>query len=342
MYTGETFSFLMMNMQLLHITNGDYAAELIKKAFNTQDVVPLCDILYEGPVQSNLNSKQFSHERAEYLASRGYGSYETIAASFHKIETQLTCLTQFNEIVLWFEHDTYDQLQLLQILSYLSQHQPNSALSLICINHYPGIELFLGLGQLEEEQIKALFPCRQKITETQLKLGNQLWEAFIAPEPLPLLKLTKNDLSDLPFIKNALIRYFREFPSNHNGLTWTEQYILDSILAETNTIVELFRQLPVIEEEYFLGMGDVTFKQIITRLAEAESPLIKIKPIKGNDDDVELELTTLGEQIAQGGGDWVVVNGIDCWRGGVHLTPENLWRYSLATNELIGPFNLNV
>ncbi|ASQ46064.1 DUF1835 domain-containing protein [Legionella clemsonensis] len=327
-------------MQLLHITNGDCAAALIKTAFTTQEVIALCDILYEGPVQDNLNSEQFNNKRAEYLANRGYGSYDMIAASFHKLQTQLTRLKHFDEVILWFEHDSYDQLQLLQILSYLYHHKPPGALSLICINHYPGIEPFLGLGQLEEQQIKALFPCRQKITEAQLKLATQLWKAFTAPEPLQLFKLTKSDLSDLPFMKKALLRYFREFPSTHNGLTWTEQYILDSITAETNTIVELFRQLPFREEEYFLGMGDITFKQLIIQLAEAENPLIKIKQIKGND-DAELELTALGDQVAQGDADWIAINGIDCWRGGVHLTLDNIWRYSLATNEICGPFNFD-
>ncbi|CEK10512.1 DUF1835 domain-containing protein [Legionella hackeliae] len=329
-------------MALIHITNGDCAAELIEAAFNTQKVIPWRDILYEGPVQSNLDGSQFSHQRSEYLASQGYESYETIYSSFQDLQTQLTHLPNFEEVILWFEHDTYDQLQLVQILSYLYQKKLNTRLSLICINHYPGIDPFLGLGQLDEQQIKALFPCRQKVTDIQLKLAHQIWLAFTASEPSELLRLTKGDLTALPFLKNALLRYFREFPSNHNGLTWTEQYILDSTIAGTNNIVELFRQLPITEDEYFLGMGDVTFKQIVTSLAEAENPLIRIKERIDEIEDSELELTKLGERVAQGEEDWIKINGIDEWRGGVHLTLENVWRYSLATHEIIGPFNLNI
>lgn len=327
-------------MSTIHITNGDYAAELIKTAFNTQDVIAWRDILYEGPVRADLTFEEFSQQRAEFLAKQGCGSFESIHASFQELQQQLLGLNAFDEIVLWFEHDVYDQLQLVQILSYLLEHTLTSNLSLICINRYPGIVPFLGLGQLDEQQIAGLYSCRQKIIENQLTLAKKIWDAFTGQSPLQLIELVNSDLSALPFIKNALLRYLREFPSNHNGLTWTEQYIVDSIIAGTTNIAELFERLPDVEQEYFLGMGDVTFYQVLNRLAEAETPLLKMKH---TDDSnlAEVELSKLGEQVAQGEVDWLQINGIDCWRGGVHLTKENVWRYSIATNEMIGPSDLS-
>ncbi|KTC86608.1 DUF1835 domain-containing protein [Legionella brunensis] len=327
-------------MSSIHITNGDYAAELIKTGFNTQDVIAWRDVLYEGPVQANLSFEEFSQQRSEYLASQEYGTLDEIRSSFHELEKQLHNLPNFEEIILWFEHDTYDQLQLVQILVYLAGKKLHSKLSLICINHYPGIVPFLGLGQLDEQQIKALFSCRQKITDAQFQLAETIWRALTRTDPTLVLQVVNSNLSALPFMKNALLRYLREFPSNHNGLTWTEQYILDSIIAGVANIPELFHQLPISEGKYFLGMGDTTFKRIIKNLAKAESPLLKIKPRLDEQDESELELTNLGERVAQGEEDWVKLNGIDCWRGGVHLTLDNVWRYSLATNEITGPFNL--
>ncbi|WED44477.1 DUF1835 domain-containing protein [Legionella cardiaca] len=327
-------------MNSLHITNGDFSAELIKTACKTEDVIAWRDILYEGPVRGDLSFSVLGEERAKYLATAGYGDVESNLYSFQELEAQLLNLKNFKEIILWFEHDTYDQLQLLQVLTYLADTKVRAELSLICINHYPGVSPFLGLGQLDEQQIHALFPCRQKITNIQLQLAQKLWNGFTANEPTQLVQLVKGDLSALTFMKNALLRYFREFPSNHNGLTWTEQYILDSIIAGVDNVAELFRRLPLVEKEYFLGMGDITFKHVVRNLAEAVNPLVVIKQTVAEFEESELELSNLGERVANGDADWIILNGIDCWRGGVHLTLENVWRYSLATNEMIGPFNL--
>ena len=96
-----------------------------------------------------------------------------------------TTLAQFaahKEVILWFEHDLYDQLQLIQLLDWFS-HQDRAAttLSLICINSFPHIAHFTGLGELNPSQLRSLFETRHPLTQGELTLGSEAWKAFCSP-----------------------------------------------------------------------------------------------------------------------------------------------------------------
>ena len=43
--------------------------------------------------------------------------------------------------------------------------------------------------------------------------------------------------------------------------------------------------------------------------------------------DQELAITKMGEQVLSGQVDWLGLSTVDCWRGGVHLIPGNVWRF---------------
>jgi Domain of unknown function (DUF1835) len=57
----------------------------------------------------------------------------------------LSEITRETEIVLWFEHDRYDQTMLMYLLTELSKKEFMN-LSMVTINEYEGVELFYGLG----------------------------------------------------------------------------------------------------------------------------------------------------------------------------------------------------
>ena len=47
-----------------------------------------------------------------------------------------------------------------------------------------------------------------------------------------------------------------------------------------------------------------------------------------------IELTDAGRAVLEGRADYIKLNGIDRWIGGVHLTSENVWRYDPASRAL--------
>ena len=130
-----------------------------------------------------------------------------------------------------------------------------------------------------------------------------------------------------------MIRYLKEFPSVHNGLTWTEQYILESIASGITKFSDLFERLPLKEGEYFLGMGNTTFEKVIRNLTEVTTPLIKTTSDKSSNN--ALVLTPLGKSVLQKTDDWIEKNGINYWRGGAKLSDKKYWRFSNNGNRLI-------
>src|ERR1043166_7065379 len=123
---------------MLHVTNGDSAAELIRRTGIAGQVIPWRDVLHEGPVPAGLSLEAMSDLRARFLASGNGAALPQLLRDFGARDAALRAARQ---VVLWFEHDLYDQLQLIQILATLAT-QPETASGLIGIDSFPGIQPF--------------------------------------------------------------------------------------------------------------------------------------------------------------------------------------------------------
>ncbi len=289
---------------MLHLTNGDSAAATLRRTGVPGNVVAWRDILHEGPVPAGLTLEGLSDVRARFLATWGAGPFPEISASFGARDSALRTA---GRVVLWFEHDLYDQLQLLQILATLAG-QRGTVASMICIDAFPGVEPFHGLGQLTSTQLATLWPRRQRVTPAQLALGARAWKAFVAPELIALRHLLETDLSPLPFLRAALERWLEERPSDPTGLPRTERQILAAVAAGNQRFDDVFEANEAAESAPFLG--DTVLENRITALIRARTPLLTREPYT---------LTPAGQRVLAGEIDARKLNGIDRWFGGVHL-----------------------
>lgn len=322
---------------MLHITNGDNAADLIKDAVFTGQILAWRDVLHEGPVPAGLGLPQLSELRGAYIAAQGWGKLYEIKASFAERDGLMARFREHDEIVLWFEHDLYDQLQLIQLLAwFFGRERGATKISLICLGEYPGIHPFHGLGQLTVNQMAALFPVRHVVTHKEMKTGFLAWQAFTAPDPTEIEKLLATNLTVLPFLRAALLRHLQQFPSTRNGLSRTEQQILAGVAAGNHTPGEIFIFDQAQEEAVF--MGDWTLWSYVKRLCEAAEPLLRgengarfVFPREDPQPEFLAQkffLTEAGQAVLDGEFDAIELNGIDRWLGGVHLQgDEAAWRW---------------
>jgi hypothetical protein len=144
-------------------------------------------------------------------------------------------------------------------------------LSLICIDAYPGVALFYGLGQLTPGQLAALFPTRQAVTAAQLALARTAWDAFPSPNPTAMETLLASDTSALPFLRAALLRHLEEVPAVGNDLSHTERQTLDTLATGDAILRALFRAS--YDQENAPFMGDAGFFACLARLGEGPYPL---------------------------------------------------------------------
>ena len=332
---------------MLHVTNGDSAAGSLRASGLPGDVLAWRDLLHDGPVPARLTLDELRSVRARFIAEQGWGAYDAVLADFAQRDVTLVAATAEDEIVLWFEHDLYDQLQLLQLLDWFAGHPPQGKLSLLCIGAHPEVANFSGLGQLTPAQLAALFPQRHTVTKTELTLGQTGWTAFRSPDPTATEQLLATDTSALPFLRAALTRHLEEFPDINSGLARSEQNILRAIADGAERPRDIYRVSQLPEEAVYLGDWPVWTR--LTTLAKEPAPLVAqldgaafVAPTAypPNDDFLaqRLTLTEPGRDVLTAKLDWLTAHGIDSWRGGVHLlSPDAVWRWDAATRRLTPP-----
>src|SRR5437016_9605075 len=90
----------------------------------------------------------------------------------------------YDELILWFEHDLFDQLNLIQLLTWIRERLPSAkVVSLVCVGSFPGYPRFKGLGELTPDELASLLETRQRVSETQYSLAEIAWQAFREPTP---------------------------------------------------------------------------------------------------------------------------------------------------------------
>lgn len=324
---------------MLHITNGDITAALINDTGIGGDVLPWRDVLHEGPVPAGLDLEAMSRVRARFLADSGWSSAREVMVEFEQRDARLRQVGTAEDVVLWFEADLYDQLQLIQLLDWFSQH-PARSLRLICIAEHHAISRFIGLGQLTPSQIADLFPIRRAVTGAQLELGRDAWTAFRLPDPIALTEFLKRDTTPLPFLAAALFRLLEEYPSIEEGAGRTERQVLDAVSEGAATFQAVFDASQGMESRPF--MGDLTLWTRIVDLTHDPGPALHIDRIADiaqldpTSMSIPLELTTFGRAYLGKTADLVRNHGIDRWIGGVHLSGTSVpWRWDREKQALI-------
>ena len=313
---------------ILHITNGDSAVHIMKRAGISGTLLPWRDVLHDGPVPAGLSLKELSKVRARFIASQGWGDPTVIEQDFIDRDHLLESSELYEKVILWFEHDLYDQLQLIQILDWYYQHRPiKTELTIICVDQY--------LGTLSPEQMMSLQQYEQLVTEEQLALASTAWNAYRSETPESWYDLLRVDTTELPYLAGAVIRQLEEYPDCRTGLARTARQALQIIARGVTRPGAVFGQYQETEERVF--MGDASFWAILNELIESKPPLIQSStgtlsfPLTSG---TTVTITAAGEEVLAGKLNWLDCVELDRWIGGVHLTPDDIWCWDSATASL--------
>lgn len=316
---------------MLHIHNGESTANTMREAGFHGEHFAFREALATGPNPQGLSKEDWIAVRAAYLAEQVEPDAARIKQELAAMDAMLVSLANHEEVILWFEHDLFCQINLIYLLdNFARQDIHPSRLSLICIGEFPGIANFSGLGQLTAEQMASLFDTRHAVTEAELSLGQRAWAAYCSPDPHDIEDLLTGDTSALPFLRGALRQHLARFPSVRNGLGYAENKLLGFIADGIKDAGSLCPAFFTAEPAY--GLGDLQIRSDLLRMAEAAHPLIQLDSF---DDSAgtnawlktKCEITETGRRVLAGQADFVQLNGIDLWLGGVHLINDTLWRW---------------
>ena len=316
----------------LHIRCGSDIVGALRRAGFVGRFHEFADPFCQGPVR-DLPRPPFIAERASFIAA-AYGINPQAALARLEAEyAGLERLEDHDEVVLWFEHDSYDQLILAFLLTELPEHLN---ISLVCADRAPGVRDFIGLGQLAPEVIRLLWQRRAKVEPAHHELGAAVWRALRAPSPEALQVLAAGTPA-VPPMAGALQRHLRELPALENGLSLTEQIALDLLADGPLSGRALFARLTR-EREPLPFLGDAMFWSVLRDLAAGPDPLI-LAPTGHHETswaEREITLTPLGDAVRRGGGDRLAHEAPVRWVGGVEIAPRRpAWRWDEARAHVV-------
>jgi hypothetical protein len=300
------------------------------------DILPWRDVLHDGPVPGGLSLAQLGPVRARFLSQVGWDDEARLLNSFKARDDVVERYEEYESVVLWFEWDLYDQLQLLQLLDFfagkLGTRERPLRLEMVSLAGY--------LGALPPEQFHELYAERESVNVAMLSLGQKAWRAVTSSDPRDVEALLTTDTSALPFVSGALTRFLEELPWMSDGLSRAERQLIEGIAGGASKFGDVFQYATDREERIYCG--DASAALYLQRLARGLSPVVSFQ---SNGDapnagaaagsrgflDAELSLTDIGRKVLGGESDWIELGGSDRWLGGVHLDGMNAtWRWDSA------------
>ena len=325
----------MAARNFLHIANGTSTTGTFASAGIPGETSIWADPLHEGPVPAGVSDDELVRIRSAFLSNGGTIPVE----AFNDLRNWRSVIDRrdYDELVLWYEHDLFDQLNLLQLLTYLHGRGLDAAnVSLICIGSYPGRPEFKGLGELTPRELAPLLDERQPVTLAQYTLAADAWEAFRAPSPTAIEEVLRSDTSALPFLAAALRRFLEDYPWTTDGLSRTERRLLQ--LAQDP--IDLWAGFPKMHEgETAYYVADGSLGDIATDLSSTTPPLLTLDAVARPNDVLPrgtVASTPFGRDVLNRQADRITRCGIDRWMGGVHLQGSGpLWRWDPDGERLI-------
>jgi hypothetical protein len=327
--------------RFLHVANGTSTTGTIAAAGIPGALSIWADPLNDGPVPGGLSDDELVDVRARFLSGPEH-THQEVSEELRRWRAVIVD-GQYDEVVLWFEHDLFDQLNLIQLLSWTHDGaRLTKPVTIVCVGSFPGRPNFKGLGELTPEELAPLLDTRQPVTAAQYALAARAWEAYRAPAPDALVAVIGTDTSALPFLAPALERFLAEYPWTSDGLSAFERRFLQMIDRSALSLASAFPRMQDGERSYY--MTGESLEDLALSLSSTSPPLVTLDRPSSTSPGRLLQgsasLTDAGRDVLAGRRDRIELCGIDRWLGGVHLTTGGaIWRWDPSGRRLVGGGN---
>ena len=245
---------------IYHILNGDSLAHSFPATSIKGELIVDREALIEGDLQG-MELLDFWKARATYLGITSAEYYEKVVAEFDKIMVAPEG-TEFN---LWFEYDLFCQVNMWFVLSLI-------AVLPIKRKVYAVYSSFLSredknfwnaFGPATSDQLIQSFNDRILLTETDIQLGQQLWNAYKNSNFTELKSLSKNQTDAFPYLKEVIEAHIDRFPKE--GEKGRPEKVLEEIInthpVDFQTVFQEFWK-----RESIYGFGDIQLKHLYDKV----------------------------------------------------------------------------
>jgi hypothetical protein len=291
----------------------------------------------QGPV---TDAPDWLEQRARFIMDSA-GTFDTslthdsVLQSLREEEDQLaSAIRDYERVVLWLEHDRYDQFVLLRCLSWFAEHGAPPHLELVGPNDFPGATRFLGLGQLPPEALRLLWEQRKSLSKEQIAFGQSVWKAFRSHDPRPLAEWVRTGTPLLPNLAAALRRHLQELPSVEHVLGLTQTLLL-SALGEQSPVAAGRLVGTVMQRDPLPGLGDTGYEFELRQLARIRNAVL-LREVQRREPGVwrhdKLRITERGRALLAGRTQLALSEVPERWIGGVKIVAgQKNWHWDDTT-----------
>lgn len=305
-------------MKTLHIVDGESCGGTLRVSGFAKggDILSWRDALYAGPVPPDLTLQGLSRIRSRFWTNGRK------ANEFDKRDARLKTYKDYEHIALWFGPNcVLCQLSLAQLLSWFHEQSVSpKQLTWVALHG----------GELRPDQMGRAYASRRRVSTAQMYLADRVWRAFRQPSPKRLARLRETDFNPIPRLRPVVKRILQEYPSTRNGLSRLEGLLLRQIQKQ-DTMRAAEAVGAILQKE---TVGDTLLFDTLENFAIVAHPLLECSGPSGEKNKKFhygsiLKLTAVGERVLSGGADFIELNGVDRWIGGVHLQGTRVpWRWN--------------
>ena len=254
---------MLEDQNVLHIVDGDSAAEALAEAGIEGDMLNWLDVLHDGPVRGELSREARLDERARFLSSQGWTSYQD---AYDRLAMRYEVLdgSTHDVILLWYGPELFDQLQLLEPVAVLTDYP--ALLRRTRLAHLGESVPMSSPGTLHKAASRA-----RVLSEAQIELARAAWRVFSGTSRADLEAFCAGSTQALPHLGAALERMLEELPGD-DGLSRTERATLELAADGPAGPADLFADLQ--DQETVPFMGDSSYWQRLKNLCEGPKPLL--------------------------------------------------------------------
>jgi len=327
----------------LHIRCGSDIERTLREAGFRGDFLEHSYPYLIGPVREGPGALE---QRARFLVA-SYDSDERplvhadVLASLEQGEQALLDSADYERVVIWSEHDCYDQLVELRLLGHYAAHRRPPALELVNLGEFPGSTRFIGLGQLPPEALRLLWRTRKRVGKRELELGLDAWRALASPDPRTLADIARSGTPALPLLAPALRRHLSELPSLEDGLSFTQRLALELIAAGPASLGRIFAELNA-RLDPLPGQGDLQVRDRVLAMEQVREPLIVRSPgVDGSGASRppwtdRLAITAAGRAALAGTVDYMSLDPPARWVGGAEIgAGQPDWRWESRASAVV-------
>ncbi len=253
--------------KILHILNGDSTYAIFKESSISGDVVICREMLCEGTVVKDVGSDQFWKERYSYFKNEfGVDKLDYFDKTLKEI-IKLQDVSDYREVVLWFEYDLFCQINLMALATYLlKSYRKDIKYFLVCTGKEKGKTQLLSLADYSPKEYEDLYQNKIKLSRNDLLFAQIVWEIYSENDADSLKSFDFNQSKKFIYLQAAIDQHLMRF-KDENGLNQIDHKILSIIDTGIQNEKQLINKLLIWQKkETVYGFGDMQYINYIKKL----------------------------------------------------------------------------